>query len=75
MLEGGSAKNPAQGSTGFNCSGLAHPLFRKVRPHRLDPIAAFDDVRLQRDGTRSAVELEEETAGVAKDGAHLVATP
>jgi hypothetical protein len=35
----------------------------------LDAIARLDHVGLERDGTRAAVEFEEEAAGVAEDGA------
>jgi hypothetical protein len=41
----------------------------------LDAIARFDHVGLERDGTRAAVEFEEEAAGVAEDGAGLIAAP
>jgi hypothetical protein len=41
----------------------------------LDAVAALDDVRLETDGTRTAMQLEEETASIAQDRAHLVATP
>jgi hypothetical protein len=41
----------------------------------LDAIARFDHVGLERDRTRAAVEFEEEAAGVAEDGAGLIATP
>ena len=41
----------------------------------LDAVAALDDVRLETDGTRTAMQLEEETASIAKNRAHLVATP
>jgi hypothetical protein len=41
----------------------------------LDAVAALDNVRLETDGTRTAMQLEEETASIAQDRAHLVATP
>ena len=50
-------------------------IFRHVGPHGLDAVAALDDVGLQRDGTRAAVQLQKEAAGVAEDGAGLVASP
>jgi len=42
---------------------------------RLDAVAALDDVGLEGDGARPAVQLEEEAAGVAQDGARLVTAP
>lgn len=50
-------------------------LLGQLGPHRLDAIATLDDVCLERDGTGAAVQLEEEAAGVAEDGARLVAAP
>ena len=50
-------------------------LFREIRAHRLDSIPALDDVCLERDGAWAAMELQEQTAGVAEHGAHLVAAP
>lgn len=41
----------------------------------LDAVAALDNVRLETDGTRAAMKLEEEAASIAQDRAHLVATP
>jgi hypothetical protein len=41
----------------------------------LDAIATLDNVRLETDGTRTTVQLEEETTSIAQDRAHLVATP
>jgi hypothetical protein len=41
----------------------------------LDAIARLDHVGLERDGTRATVEFEEEAAGVAEDGAGLIAAP
>ncbi len=41
----------------------------------LDAIARLDHVGLERDGSWAAVEFEEEAAGVAEDGAGLVAAP
>ena len=41
----------------------------------LNAIARLDHVGLEGDGTRSAMEFEEEAAGVAEDGAGLVAAP
>jgi hypothetical protein len=41
----------------------------------LDAIARFDHVGLKRDRTRAAMEFEEEAAGVAEDGAGLIAAP
>jgi len=42
---------------------------------RLDAVAALDDIRLERDGARAAVQLQEEAAGVAQHGARLIAAP
>ena len=41
----------------------------------LDAVAALDNVRLETDGTRTTMQLEEKTASIAEDRAHLVATP
>jgi hypothetical protein len=41
----------------------------------LDAIARLYHVGLERDGSWAAVEFEEEAAGVAEDGAGLVAAP
>lgn len=41
----------------------------------LDAVAALDNVCLETDGTRTAMQLEEEAASIAQDRAHLVATP
>jgi len=41
----------------------------------LDAVAALDNVRLETDGTRATMQLEEKTASIAQDRAHLVATP
>lgn len=41
----------------------------------LDAVAALDDIGLERDGSRAAVQLQEEPAGVAEDGARFIATP
>lgn len=46
-----------------------------IPPAILDPIPALDDVRLETYRPRSPVELQEESAGVAEDGARLVAPP
>jgi hypothetical protein len=55
---------------------VAHLLLHlHIRAHSLDAIAALDDIGLERNGSRATVQLEEQTAGVAKNGTHLVATP
>lgn len=41
----------------------------------LDPVATLNDVRFQADGSRLAVEFEEEAARVAQHGAGLIAAP
>lgn len=41
----------------------------------LDAIATFDHIGLQAYRTRSPVQLQKQSAGVAKNGAQLVATP
>jgi hypothetical protein len=41
----------------------------------LDAVAAFDDIGLEGDGSRAAVQLQEEAAGIAEDRARLIATP
>lgn len=40
-----------------------------------DAVARFDHVGFERDGARSAVQFEEEAAGIAEDGAGFVASP
>ena len=50
-------------------------LLRQVRAHSLDSVSALDNVGLERDGARAAVELEEQAAGVAQNRAGLVAAP
>lgn len=42
---------------------------------RFDAVPALDNIGLQRDRPWAAVQLEEETAGIAEDIAHLVTTP
>ena len=44
-------------------------------PARLNTIAALDDIGLERDGSRPAVQLQEEAAGIAENGTRLVASP
>ena len=46
-----------------------------ARTHSLDAVAALDNVCLEGNGPRPAVQLEEQAAGIAEDGAGLVATP
>jgi hypothetical protein len=41
----------------------------------LDAIAAFDDICFEADGSRPAVKLQEEPAGIAKNGTRLITTP
>ena len=41
----------------------------------LDAIAAFDDICFEADGSRSAVQLQEEPAGIAENRTRLIATP
>ena len=50
-------------------------LLGHVGAHCLDAVAALDDIGLEGDGAGAAVQLEEEAAGIAEDGAHLVASP
>lgn len=50
-------------------------LRRQIWSHRLDAIATLDNVSLERDRPRAAVQLEEQAAGIAEDGTKLVATP
>lgn len=42
---------------------------------RLDPVATLDNVGLEAYRSRTAVELEEETAGIAEDRAGFIASP
>jgi hypothetical protein len=41
----------------------------------LDAIPALDDIGLEADGSRAAVELQEEATGIAENRAGLVAAP
>jgi len=50
-------------------------LLLRPRARCFDAVAALDHVGLEADGSRAAVQLEKETAGVAEDGAGLIATP
>ena len=50
-------------------------LHLHVGSHGLNPIAALDDIGLERDWPWSAVQLQKETAGIAENGARLIATP
>lgn len=40
-----------------------------------DPIPTFDDVCLQADGARPAMEFQEQTTGVAENGAEFIPAP
>jgi hypothetical protein len=55
-------------------SGVAYPL-ATAGPARLHAVAALDDIRLERDGARAAVQLQEEAAGIAENRAILIAAP
>jgi hypothetical protein len=50
-------------------------LLAASRTARLDAVAALDDVRLERDGPWAAMQLQEEAAGIAQDGAGFIASP
>ena len=50
-------------------------LGRKIRSHSLDTVATLDHISLEGDGSRSAVQLEEQAACVAKNGTKFVASP
>jgi hypothetical protein len=50
-------------------------LLACARPASLDAVAALDDIRLERNGSWSAVQLQKETAGVAEDGAGFITAP
>ena len=50
-------------------------LFCEVWSHRLNAVAALDHIGFERNGPGTAVELEEEAAGVAEDCTGLVASP
>ena len=50
-------------------------LFASARRARLDAIPTFDDIGLEGDGPRAAVQLQEKTAGIAQNGAGLIAAP
>ena len=46
-----------------------------ARSARLYAVAALDDVCLERDWSRAAMQLQKQPAGVAQHGARLIATP
>jgi hypothetical protein len=48
---------------------------RSIGPTDLDAIAAFDHIRLERNGPRAAMELEVQATGIAQYGTRLIATP
>jgi hypothetical protein len=50
-------------------------LLACARSAGLDAVAALDDICLERDGSRSAVQLQEEAAGVAENRTCLIAAP
>lgn len=53
-----------------------HLLFHfHARAHGLDAVATLDDIGLEGDGARPAVQLEKQAAGIAEDGAGFIATP
>jgi hypothetical protein len=52
----------------------AHLLLRPL-VGRLDSIATLDYIRLETDWTRATVQLEEKSAGIAKDRPSFVASP
>ena len=54
---------------------LAIGAFALLRLRCLHPVPRFDNVRLQRYRSRSAVQLEEQAAGIAQHGARFVAPP
>lgn len=59
-----------------SCASIAYLfLLCKIRAHSLDAIAALDNVGLEGARPRSAMQFEKETAGIAEDGAVLVASP
>ena len=53
---------------GFELPSLAWPCC-------LDAVSAFDDVGFETDGAGSAMEFEEEPAGVAEHGAEFISSP
>ena len=50
-------------------------LLASTRPTRLDAVAALDDIGLEGDGSWTAMQLQEQAAGVAEDGAGFIAAP
>jgi hypothetical protein len=50
-------------------------LSARTRPASLDAVAALDDIGLEGDGSRAAMQLQKETAGVAEHGTCLIASP
>jgi len=73
-MRGGKAR-PGLGVSLRAVGGIAVAVVFARCLRGLDAVARLDHVGLERDGTRAAVQLEEEAAGVAEDGAGLIATP
>jgi hypothetical protein len=59
----------------LQCSVKIPYLLTATGPACLDAVAALDNIGLERDGAGSAVELQEQAAGVAQDRAGLIAAP
>lgn len=61
----------------YSCSvfgmRITYPLFLSRRS--LDAVSALDNVGLQAYRARTAVKLQEETAGIAEDTARLISSP
>ena len=54
---------------------MVHKYLLAPWPTRLDAVAALDDIRLERDWSRTAVQLQKQSTGVAQHSARLIATP
>lgn len=50
-------------------------LLASAGPTRLDAVAALDDIGLEGDGSWAAMQLQEQAAGVAQNGAGFITAP
>lgn len=72
---GGGEARTGLGVCVRDLSGIAVAVVFARRLRGLDAVARFYHVGFERYGARSAVEFEEEAAGIAEDGAGFVASP
>jgi hypothetical protein len=69
-------RQPADESDVYMMLASLHTyLLARTRPASLHAVAALDDIGLERDGAWPAVQLQKQTAGVAENGARLIASP